>query len=172
VRVSIGLALCTLITGVIAGAGSSQLPPTSKPCGTTDGPPWTQTINLNGYMLNGKPPRPAPPNLKVIHGSRYLVFVDRVRCTWATRQVSRLLPLRTLHRVQKAAPEGYACYVRGRGWFRDGWNGDAVRRTEPPTSWGICSTQTNDAIPGATFRWTPAKPCRAGLLPRWECHRS
>ena len=56
---------------------------TQKPCAIVNGPPWTQTINLSGYL-----PPPKEPELRVIHGSRYNVFTYHVRCAWAMQQMT------------------------------------------------------------------------------------
>ena len=168
-RTFTGLVVCAFAATAAGGVSvQAQVAPTPKSCATVKGPTWTQTINLTGYLA---PPK--EPELRVIHGSRYNVFVDHVGCAWSTRQVSRLLPLMTKRRAESAAPAGYACLMGQKGWGIDGWNGDFVRRATPPTSVGACSTQMDDAVPGViypTFSWGPAKPCRSKGF-QGDCHK-
>jgi hypothetical protein len=159
-RVALGLALIALAVAADAGArplaaqGSSP-----QPCATVDGPEWTQTINLTAHQA---PPK--APQLQVIGGTRYYVFIDHTRCAWAKGYVASLLQLRTVAKMRAASPPGFLCRARPEGWFLDPVNGDAVRRVLPSSSVGTCSTQKTDAVPGVTYHtfwWSPAKPCRA-----------
>ena len=132
------------------------------PCTTIEGPAWTQTINLTASL-----PPPKVARLKVLRGTRYYVFGDHVSCSWAERQAARLVHLGTSARVQAASPSGYYCKTGSKHWFRDGFNGDAVRRASPSISIGGCTTQKTDARPGEmyrTFWWSPAKPCRPDFI--------
>jgi hypothetical protein len=126
-------------------------------CATIKGLEWSQTVNLTA---NSAPPKKA--RLRVIHGTGYYVFVDHLRCAWAGRIVARLIAQRTLARLTDASPAGYVCRAGRSTWFRDPYNGDAVRRSLPPTSVGACLPQGSDAgITFHTFWWIPAKPCRS-----------
>jgi len=169
-RTFVVLTVCGLVV-TVAGAASvrAQVAATPKPCATVSGPAWTQTINLTGYLA---PPK--KPDLREIQGTRYIVFVDHVRCAWAVQRMSRLFPLTTRRQVDAAAPTGYRCGIGSKHWFIDGWNGDFVRRTTPPSSIGGCSTQKNDPVPGVThhtFWWRPAKPCRSKGF-QGDCHKA
>jgi hypothetical protein len=158
-RLWVGMALTALVLAPGVGARPMDQSGTyPQPCATIAGPPWTQTINLTANL-----PPPKTARLRVLRGNRYYVFVDHVSCAWARTRASQLMQFRTSARVGDAAPSGYLCSAGSRHWFRDGFNGDAVRRTYPPTSMGGCSTQKTSAVPGETYRtfwWTPAKPCR------------
>jgi hypothetical protein len=154
-RAALSIALLSLVLAAAALAG----PQISQPCATVIGPAWTQTINLAANL-----PPPREDVLRRIRGSRYYVFVDHVNCALAKKQVAKLIALRTRARLHSASPPPFACYAGPSGWFRDVFNGDAVRRTWPVTSTGICSTQKTDAVPGVAYRtffWSPAKPCRS-----------
>ena len=132
-----------------------------QPCATIDGPEWTQTINLTADQA-----RPTTAQLRTLHGRRYYVFVAHVPCAWAMRRVSALIRSRRSARVHDASPADFDCRVGSRNWFRDPFNFDAVRHSQPPRSIGICSTQKTDPVPGVTYRtfwWSPAKPCRPNV---------
>src|SRR5262245_23295954 len=133
-RVAAGIGVAMLV--LVAAAGARPMRSTGtypQPCATVDGPAWTQTVNLTANL-----PPPKTARLKELHGTRYYVFVDHVSCAWASQRATRLLPLRTSSRVQTAGPPGYTCSAGSRHGFRDGFNGDSVRRTYPPTSFGGC----------------------------------
>ena len=132
----------------------------SKPCATIDGPMWSQTINVTANSPKKK------ARLRVIHGTGYYVFVDHLRCGWAGHIVSRLVARRLPARLPDASPVGYDCRAGRSRWFRDIYNGDAVRRSLPATSVGSCSPEGPNAALALTFHafwWTPAKPCRASI---------
>jgi hypothetical protein len=157
-RAAVVVALLVLAIAAVAGAQPQPASLTPRqPCATIKGQEWSQTINVTA---NSSPPKPA--RLRVFHGKGYYVFVDHLRCAWAGRIVSRLIAQPTLARLRDASPEGYVCRAGRSTWFRDPFNGDAVRRSEPPTSVGTCLREGPNAL-GLTYRtfwWSPAKPCR------------
>jgi len=124
------VALASSATGRAAAA---------PPCATVGGPVWSQTIDL---AADGPPPKTA--ELRAIHGARYYVFVDHVSCRWAKGQVARLLTLKSWAVARTSPPVGYVCFGQ-RGWFRDVFNGDAVRRTSPSVAAGTCTTIPREA---------------------------
>ena len=141
--------LVALVPVLAIAAGAAANPqPVTRVC-TIRGPQWTQKIAL-----------PKRSRLLLIHGRRYYVFVDHLSCAWAGRVVSRLIPLRKPWKVRDASPPGYACNVGDTTWFRDAFNGDAVRWSQPQTSVGSCVLPQSVGLTYNTFWWTPAKPRR------------
>jgi hypothetical protein len=151
----VGIAVVALASSATGRAAAAP------PCATVGGPVWSQTIDL---AANEPPPKTA--ELRAIHGARYYIFVDHVSCRWAKGQVARLLTLESWAVARTSPPVGYVCFGQ-RGWFRDIFNGDAVRRTSPSVAAGTCTTQKTSAVPGVTYRtfyWEPAKPCRPDFI--------
>jgi hypothetical protein len=166
-RIALGLALTVLAIAAVAEARPLATGPIQLCGGTTDGPEWTQIINETGHL-----PPPRTDRLRLLHGTRYYVFVLNVRCAWAKQNASRLVPLETIARVRAASPRGFLCSLGPTTWFKDAFNFDTVRRSQPPSSIGSCTTQKTEAVPGKayhSFFWTPAKPCRLRpkLITQW-----
>jgi hypothetical protein len=157
----IAVVFVTWVVALAAVAGAQPLSTTGQSlqrCPTIKGPEWSQTINVTANSVPRKKAR-----LRVIHGTGYYVFVDHLRCAWAGRIVQRLIAQPTLAQLTDASPAGYVCRAGQSTWFRDLFNGDAVRRSLPPTSVGACQPQGSGAfgITFHTFSWIPAKPCRS-----------
>ena len=147
--VLVGLLSLAIVAGAAAHPQSTTLVP--KPCATINGPKWSQTINA---ATSSK----TKAQLRVIHGNRYYVFVDHLPCARVGRVVSRLIRIEIPWRVREASPAGYDCQAGDNNWFRDPYNGDAVRQSEPVTAYGACLISEAPGFRYHTFWWTPAKP--------------
>jgi hypothetical protein len=157
-RIAVLVVLSLVTSAAIAAAHPLSSTGSYRRCATIHGPEWSQTINVTANLTPKKKTR-----LRVIHGRGYYVFVDHLTCAWAGQNVSRLIARGTPLRLHDASPAGYDCRAGRSRWFRDAFNGDAVRRSLPPNSVGACLIEGPDAL-GLTFRtfwWTPAKPCRS-----------
>ena len=130
---------------------------TTRPCATIHGPKWSQTINVTANSPKKK------ARLRVTHGARYDVFADHLSCAWASHNVLRLIRVGIPWRMRDASPAGYDCRVGDSEWFRDTYNGDAVRQSEPATAIGTCLLPQSLGLTFHTFWWNPAKPCRSAV---------
>lgn len=145
------VALLPLALVATAAAHPQSTTVAAKPCATIHGPRWSQTINVTANSPRKR------AHLRVIHGKRYYVFVDRLPCAWASRIVSRLIRTEIPWRLRDASPEGYDCQAGDSRWFRDSYNGDAVRLSEPVTAYGACLIPESVGFTFHTFWWSPAK---------------
>src|SRR5215470_16097642 len=96
-RVLVCLSASLLLLAAAAEARRSTSPAYPAPCATIGGPAWSQTIDETAWL-----PSPKKARLLELHGTRYHVFVDGVRCAWAARNVARLVPLLVPARLTKA----------------------------------------------------------------------
>src|SRR5262245_1073347 len=111
-RIAIALAGATTVLLAAAMSAHGTSPKELRPCATIDGPAWTQTINVASFR---KPPK--APDLRVIKGTRYYVFVDHVGCATATRYTASLLRLATPHwQMFAGGPAGFTCHGGPTAW--------------------------------------------------------
>ena len=145
------LALLPLVIVASAAAHPQSTTLTTKPCATISGPKWSQTIKVGNSSKK-------KAHLREIHGKRYYVFVDHLPCARTSRIVSRLIRIKIPWRLQSASPAGYDCQAGDSRWFRDPYNRDAVRLSEPVTAYGACVLPESIGFTFHTFWWSPAKP--------------
>ena len=150
-RTAVLLALLPLAIVASAAAHPQSTALTTKPCTTILGPKWSQTIKVAATSRK-------KAHLQVIHGRRYYVFADHLPCARTSRMVSRLIRIEIPWRLRKASPVGYDCQAGDNNWFRDPYNGDAVRLSEPVTAYGWCVRPESIGFTFHTFWWSPAKP--------------
>lgn len=144
------VALLSLAAVTSAAAHRQSTALGAKRCPTIHGPRWTQTINAANSSKQ-------KAHLRVLHGRRYYVFVNYLPCAWASRVVLRLIRIGIPWRVRQASPAGYVCQVGDNNWFRDPFNGDAVRQSEPVSAYGACTRPEAPGFSYHTFWWSPAK---------------